>query len=67
MLELLAALLILTSFRPWRLGKQSLLSFPPQPVPRLCSHCSRVCQAEEFSGFPEALGPRSALAPAIEM
>lgn len=63
MLELLAPLLIHPSFRLWRLGRQSLT----YPHRQLCSHCSHVCQVEEFSGFPEALGPRSALAPTVEM
>lgn len=64
MLELLAPLLIHPSFRLWRLGRQSLSS-PPYVVVFSLLMC--VCHVEEFSGSPEALGPRSALAPTTEM
>lgn len=58
MLEPVAPSLTHSGFRLRRLEKQSLSS--PRPL-------GMVCQLEEFSGFPEALGPRSALAPTTEM
>lgn len=45
-------------------GLESLTVIAPHAAR---SHRAPLCQGQEFPGFPGVLGPRSALAPAVEM